>query len=46
MRFKNREFDKSNGCYGLEYGFYLKEAIGQKNADGEIQYVNEYLIEL
>jgi hypothetical protein len=31
MRFKNVEFDRSNGCYGLEYGFYLKEAIGSKD---------------
>ena len=47
MRFRNREFDRANGCYGLEYGFYLREAIGEKDPEtGEIKYVNEYLIEL
>lgn len=45
MRFRSLEFDRANGCYGLEYGFYLQEAIGSKE-NGEIKYVNEYLIEL
>jgi len=41
MRFRNREFERANGCYGLEYGFYLEEAIGERDTvTGEIKYVN------
>lgn len=47
IRFKSLEFDKEYGSFGLEYGFYLKEAIGSENPETkEKEYWNEFLIEL
>ena len=46
MKFKNLSYPK-NKVYGLEYGFYLEDAVGEKDKlSGKIQYVPEYLIEM
>ena len=41
IRFKSHQFDKDDGSFGLEYGFYLREAIGSRNEEtGETEYWN------
>lgn len=42
------KFDKTDftSPYGNVYGFYLEEAVGNKNEDGKIEYTNEWLIDL
>ncbi len=53
MRFKSLEFPKDK-LYGLNYDFYLEDAVGNKSKDdkeGEekdsnISYVPEYIVEI
>lgn len=44
LKFDKLNFDKKHP-WGLQYLFYLEDAVGMKNKD-QINYVPEYLIEL
>ncbi|EGR31065.1 mRNA capping large subunit family protein, putative [Ichthyophthirius multifiliis] len=46
MKFKNLDFPDKNGLYGLKYDFYLQDAVGEKDSEGQIKYVSEYLVEI
>lgn len=34
-----------NKCYGINYGFFLKDAVGEET-EGKIEHVTEYLVEM
>ncbi len=44
INFKNSHFNKKNGPYGIEYGFYLEDSIDKRDEKGNIESVGEYLI--
>ena len=44
IKMKSLKFPKKK-VYGLEYGFFLKDAVGEET-EGKIEYVTEYLVEL
>lgn len=47
VKFKTDKFPRENGEFGIEYGFYLEDSIGQaifRPEGTEINYVPEYLI--
>lgn len=47
VKFKSDKFPKSQGEFGLEYGFYLEDSVGEaivRPEGKEITYVPEYLI--
>ena len=44
MKFSQKHFDKKNGPYGIKYGFYLEDSIDKRDEEGNIKYVEEYLI--
>lgn len=49
VKFKKDNFPKSEGEFGIEYGFYLEDSVGEviERAEGkEINYVPEYLISI
>jgi hypothetical protein len=41
---KSLKFPK-NKIYGLDYGFYLQQAVGEET-EGKIEYCTEYLVEM
>ena len=41
---KSLKFPKHK-LYGLDYGFYLKAAVGEET-EGKIEYCTEYLVEM
>ena len=43
VKFENNHFDINNP-YGIKYGFYLEDSIDARGLDGEINYVEEYLV--
>lgn len=43
MKFTTTHFTEP---FGNQYGFYLEDAVGSKDEDGNIQYTNEWLISL
>ena len=44
VKFSQKKFDKKNGPYGIKYGFYLEDSIDNRDEEGNIKYVEEYLI--
>ena len=44
VKFSQKHFDKSLGPYGIKYGFYLEDSIDNRDEEGKIKYVEEYLI--
>ena len=44
VKFSQKHFDKKNGPYGIKYGFYLEDSIDKRDEEGNIKYVEEYLI--
>ena len=43
MKFLQRDFPRSRP-FGIKYLFYIEDCIGHKRANGEIEYVPEYLV--
>ena len=49
IKFKNDKFPKEQGEFGIEYGFYLEDSVGEviERPEGlEINYVPEFLISI
>lgn len=47
VKFDADEFPRSGGCFGIKYGFYLQDCVGERltRPEGEvIEYVPEYLV--
>ena len=44
VKFSQKNFSKKNGPYGIKYGFYLEDSIDNRDEEGNIKYVEEYLI--
>ena len=44
VKFSQKRFNKKNGPYGIKYGFYLEDSIDNRDEEGNINYVEEYLI--
>jgi len=44
VKFSQKHFNKSDGPYGIKYGFYLEDSIDNRDEQGNIKYVEEYLI--
>ena len=44
VKFSQKNFSKKNGPYGIKYGFYLEDSIDNRDEEGNIKYVGEYLI--
>ena len=44
VKFSQKRFPKKNGPYGIKYGFYLEDSIDNRDEEGNIKYVGEYLI--
>ena len=44
VKFSQKHFSKKNGPYGIKYGFYLEDSIDNRDEEGNIKYVGEYLI--
>ena len=44
VKFSQKKFDKNKGPYGIKYGFYLEDSIDNRDEEGHIKYVGEYLI--
>ena len=44
VQFMQDDFLPSDSPYGIEYLFYLEDSVGKKRANGEIEYVPEYLV--
>ena len=44
VKFFQKHFNKSNGPYGIKYGFYLEDSIDNRDDTGNINYVEEYLV--
>ena len=43
-QFYQKRFKKSNGPYGIKYGFYLEDSLDKRDESGQIKSVKEYLI--
>ena len=43
MKFSSLNFTQP---FGNQYGFYLEGAVGEKDSEGNIHYINEYLVPL
>ena len=44
VKFSQKNFNKNNGPFGIKYGFYLEDSIDNRDEEGNIKYVGEYLI--
>ena len=44
VKFSQKHFDVKNGPFGIKYGFYLEDSIDNRDEEGKIKYVEEYLI--
>ena len=44
VKFSQKHFDIKNGPFGIKYGFYLEDSIDNRDEEGKIKYVEEYLI--
>jgi len=44
VKFYQKHFNISDGPYGIKYGFYLEDSIDNRDDEGNIKYVEEYLI--
>ena len=44
VKFSQKKFEKKNGPFGIKYGFYLEDSIDNRDEEGNIKYVGEYLI--
>ncbi len=44
VKFSQKHFDKKNGPFGIKYGFYLEDSIDNRDEEGNIKYVGEYLV--
>lgn len=44
VKFSQKNFNKKNGPFGIKYGFYLEDSIDNRDEEGNIKYVGEYLI--
>ena len=44
VQFMQDDFLPSDSPFGIEYLFYLEDSVGKKRANGEIEYVPEYLV--
>ena len=44
VKFFQKHFDKKKGPFGIKYGFYLEDSIDNRDEEGNIKYVEEYLI--
>jgi mRNA (guanine-N7-)-methyltransferase len=44
VKFSQKNFKKKDGPFGIKYGFYLEDSIDNRDEEGNIKYVGEYLI--
>ena len=44
VKFSQKHFNEKDGPYGIKYGFYLEDSIDNRDEEGKIKYVEEYLI--
>ena len=44
VKFFQKHFNEKDGPYGIKYGFYLEDSIDNRDEEGKIKYVIEYLI--
>ena len=44
VKFYQKHFNINDGPYGIKYGFYLEDSIDNRDDEGNIKYVEEYLI--
>ena len=44
VKFAQKHFNIKDGPYGIKYGFYLEDSIDNRDEEGKIKYVEEYLI--
>lgn len=44
IAFGQDSFKRENGPFGLKYYFYLADAIGKRLHNGQVLYVDEYLV--
>ena len=44
VKFSQKKFNVSDGPYGIKYGFYLEDSIDNRDEEGKIKYVEEYLV--
>ena len=44
VKFSQKHFYVKNGPFGIKYGFYLEDSIDNRDEEGKIKYVEEYLI--
>ena len=44
VKFSQKHFDVKKGPFGIKYGFYLEDSIDNRDEEGKIKYVEEYLI--
>ena len=44
VKFFQKHFNIKDGPFGIKYGFYLEDSIDNRDEEGKIKYVEEYLI--